>query len=196
MPLKTINARLSKLIDELQSQRFLESRGIGNEIAYYIFDYDPEVEPIIQNFLENLPKKLSVEKNIQVREINLYLLMVDILEQRNFLQKAFALEQKKGSAILSNTVRPILRPEKIIEYLLKIVTGEEDLILLTGVGSSWPLLRSHTILNNLHPVLDQTPVVMFFPGTYDGKELRLFNELKDDNYYRAFPLVPRQEFQV
>jgi hypothetical protein len=42
-------------------------------------------------------------------------------------------------------------------------------------------------------VLDETPVVMFFPGSYDGQELRLFNTLKDDNYYRAFPLVPRQE---
>jgi hypothetical protein len=42
-------------------------------------------------------------------------------------------------------------------------------------------------------VLDKVPVVMFFPGAYDGHELKLFNTLKDDNYYRAFPLIPRQE---
>ena len=30
---------------------------------------------------------------------------------------------------------------------------------------------------------------MFFPGTYNEQELILFNEIKDDNYYRAFRLV-------
>jgi hypothetical protein len=33
------------------------------------------------------------------------------------------------------------------------------------------------------------PVVLFFPGTYDEQSLILFDELKDDNYYRAFRLV-------
>ena len=30
---------------------------------------------------------------------------------------------------------------------------------------------------------------MFYPGKYDGQELVLFGEIKDDNYYRAFKLV-------
>jgi len=41
----------------------------------------------------------------------------------------------------------------------------------------------------LHSALDRKPLVMFFPGVYDGRELRLFNLFKDDNYYRAFSLV-------
>ena len=47
-------------------------------------------------------------------------------------------------------------------------------------------LRSHTILNNIDKAVDQLPVVMFFPGQYNGQTLMLFNELKDDNHYRAF----------
>ena len=35
----------------------------------------------------------------------------------------------------------------------------------------------------------KAPVVLFFPGTYTEQELILFNEIKDDNYYRAFKLV-------
>jgi len=34
------------------------------------------------------------------------------------------------------------------------------------------------------------PLVMFFPGRYDGQSLRLFDRLDDGNYYRAFKLVP------
>ena len=44
-------------------------------------------------------------------------------------------------------------------------------------------------LNNLHQSYLRAPVVMFFPGTYNEQELILFNEIKDDNYYRAFRLV-------
>jgi len=50
-------------------------------------------------------------------------------------------------------------------------------------------VRSHNILNNLQEVIDKKPVIMFFPGKYDGQSLQLFNKFKDDNYYRAFRLV-------
>ena len=56
------------------------------------------------------------------------------------------------------------------------------------------MVRSHNILNNLHSVVDEKPVIMFYPGKYDQKGLNLFENnsfegLKDDNYYRAFKLV-------
>jgi len=34
------------------------------------------------------------------------------------------------------------------------------------------------------------PLVVFYPGIYDGQGLSLFGKLKDNNYYRAFQLVP------
>ena len=67
---------------------------------------------------------------------------------------------------------------------------QHDLVIVSGVGSVWPLLRSHTLLNNLQPVMGKTPLVMFYPGRYDGQSLRLFGKLKNNNYYRAFKLVP------
>ena len=38
--------------------------------------------------------------------------------------------------------------------------------------------------------MKNTPLLVFFPGRYDGYSLRLFNKLSDDHYYRAFRLVP------
>jgi hypothetical protein len=37
--------------------------------------------------------------------------------------------------------------------------------------------------------MKDTPLVMFYPGKYDGYSLRLFNTLAEDHYYRAFRLV-------
>jgi hypothetical protein len=65
-----------------------------------------------------------------------------------------------------------------------------DIIFITGVGKAYPIIRSHTVLNNLHSRIDTTPVIMFFPGVYDS-ELRLFGEITDDNYYRALRLIER-----
>ena len=76
----------------------------------------------------------------------------------------------------------------------RIVQGHNpndlDLIMITGVGSVFPMLRTHTLLSALHSHLNHTPLLMFFPGRYDGYSLRLFNKLSDDHYYRAFRLVP------
>ena len=189
----TIHQRLKALIAELQSPRLLKNQGNGNEIGYYIFDYDAEHESIVEQFISELQPKLAVSQPpLNSIEINLYRVILKILEDRNLLQRAFDLEAKKGNTDLAKTIKPMVRPDKVVEKIQELVQGNEDLIFITGVGASWPIMRSHTILNNLHPVLDRTPVVMFFPGSYDGQELRLFDTFKDDNYYRAFPLIPRR----
>ena len=189
----TIHQRLKALVTELQSPRLLKNQGNGNEIGYYIFDYDAEHEPIVEQFISELQPKLAVSQPpLNAVEINLYRVIMKILEDRNLLQRAFDLEAKKGNTDLAKTIKPVVRPDKVVEKIQELVQGNEDLIFITGVGASWPIMRSHTILNNLHPVLDRTPVVMFFPGSYDGQELRLFDTFKDDNYYRAFSLIPRR----
>ena len=68
--------------------------------------------------------------------------------------------------------------------------ASHDLVIVSGIGSVWPLLRSHALLNNLQAVMGRTPLLMFFPGRYDGQSLRLFGKIKSNNYYRAFKLVP------
>jgi Domain of unknown function (DUF1788) len=193
MPQLTIHQRLDRILPKLQNPRLLSNRGIGNEIGFYIFDYDPEYEPLVQLRIEKLVSQLkSPPDELVVVEINLYKSILSILDERKVLHRAFEMETAKGSATLAKTIAPLIRPDRIIDHINNKLQGNEQLILMTGVGASYPMLRSHTILNNLHSVLDKIPLVMFFPGSYDGNELRLFNTFKDDNYYRAFPLVPHK----
>ena len=194
MSVLTIYQRLDALLPKLQDPRLLKNRGIGNEIGFYIFDYEPEYEPLVQQHVIRLKSELINPPNqINVIEVDLYKTILNILEERRVLQKTFELEASKGNAALAKTITPLIRAEQVITYIQRKIQGSEQLILMTGVGASYPLLRSHTILNNLHPILDKVPLVMFFPGSYDGSELRLFNTFKDDNYYRAFPLIPHTE---
>jgi len=184
----TIGKRLEQMDAAVREPQLLCNRGIGNEIGFYIFDYDPKDEPLVEEHLPELKKKLDSE-GIKVQEFNLYQVIIDILGGRNLLQKTFDLEAKQGNVKLEKAIRPVLLPEQAIAQMKKQIDGDEDLIFITGVGASYPLLRSHVILNNLHSVLDRKPLIMFFPGSYDGQELKLFNLFSDDNYYRAFSLV-------
>jgi hypothetical protein len=68
-------------------------------------------------------------------------------------------------------------------------TSHADLLVITGVGSAYPLLRTHRLLNCLQPLLKRVPLVVFYPGKYTGQSLSLFGRLADDNYYRAFQLI-------
>ena len=41
---ETLNERLNKILPRVISDEFLSGSGIGNEIAFYIFDYPPADE--------------------------------------------------------------------------------------------------------------------------------------------------------
>lgn len=123
---------------------------------------------------------------------DLYDIMIKILEDKKYLDKCYSIEQKKGFQKVSTAVANLMKVNStdgmIVNYI-KEHTPEKAIIFITGIGKCYPIIRSHTVLNNLHLVIDKIPVVLFYPGKYDGQELVLFNEIKDDNYYRAFKLV-------
>lgn len=111
---------------------------------------------------------------------------------RNFIDKCIEFEKKlrhrANCEAVSNSMK-VSDSESLIVQYIQDNTPENAIVFLTGIGKSYPLLRSHNVLNNLHQSYMRAPVVMFFPGIYNEQELILFNEIKDDNYYRAFRLV-------
>jgi hypothetical protein len=193
--MKTIYERLDEILPIITDKRFRENKGLGNEIGYYIFDYDPEHEIIVREHIKFLKQKVNNDgMDFSIREIDLYEIMIEILAEKGYLKKVFEMEKKKGTdAILKpikNTLRLTQKNDLVVEYIRERVQ-ENDIVFLTGVGKIWPIIRSHTILNVLHSVIDHVPLIMFYPGTYSGQDLNLFDEISDQNYYRAFKLVER-----
>ena len=197
-----LTQRLNQILPKLTSDDFLSARGIGNEIAFYIFDYEPEdelrVREHIQFLVDHLPKN---KPGLRVAHVNLFDFLIDYLKTRNLLEKSFELQHEKGNDALLKALKGILHEEKVATRFADIAKpAEHDLVLISGVGSVYPLLRSHTLLSNLHAIMGQTPLVMFYPGRYDTQTLRLFGKTglagssaeerkKKTNYYRAFRLI-------
>lgn len=191
--MSNIEERFEMLKEKINSPKFRENRGLGNEVGYYIFDYPAEKELYVREQVSSIYKH-STDSSDEYKIIvfDLYDIMIEILENRNYLEKCYAMEKKKGFEKVSNAVSNLMKVNStdglIIRYI-KEHTPEKSIIFITGIGKCYPIIRLHTVLNNLHLVVDNMPVVLFYPGSYDGQELVLFNEIKDDNYYRAFRLV-------
>ena len=188
-----LQQRLEQIIPRIKSEGFFEGRQLGNELNFHIFDYDPKDEMLVRDYIEFVKRKLNKEHEPHhIIEINLYQAIIDILNEKGFLEKNFEFEEKKGSEFVFDKTRKALRltlnNDLLVNYIKEKVEPNH-IVFITGVGQAYPIIRSHSILNNLHHVLDQNPLVMFFPGRYDGQSLSLFNLIKDDNYYRAFRLV-------
>ena len=187
-----LHQRLDKILPRVTSNEFLSGSGIGNEIAFYIFDYAPEEELQVREHLPVLLDHVRKQRpDLRVQHVNLFDLVIEYLQSRRLLDKALTMQREKGDEALRNALKAPLHESKLSAVFQEVVRPhEQDLVLVSGVGSIWPLLRSHTLLSNLHPVMGQTPLVMFYPGRYDRQSLRLFGKLKNANYYRAFKLIP------
>lgn len=183
--------RLNRILPILTSERFLRNHGLGNEVPFYAFDYPPEAEEQLRRHVEFVTEQLAKQMPpVRFAHVNLFAELVDILEQRGFYDKAITVQQGKGDEALIKALQGPLKPAKVAEHLVaKWPPDEHDVFLLTGVGSAYPIMRTHNLLNNLQPLLGATPLVLFFPGKYDGQSLRLFGSLQDNPYYRAFRLV-------
>lgn len=170
----------------------LENKGLGNEIGFYIFDYPAEQELRVRDHIKFIIEHLGKKRpELRIKHINLFELIVSYLKKRNLLESALKLQREKGEEALRKALAGPLHEEKIAKaFMEEVQPAAYDIILLTGIGNAWPLLRSHTLLNNLHPLIQRTPLVVFYPGAYNGQELSLFGRLGDNNYYRAFRLVP------
>lgn len=186
-----LQQRLNKIPDIVLSDDFLKKKGLGGDLCFWIFDYAPENELQVREYIAFLNNLLSTKhSHLNVVNINLLEDMIAYLKERNLLGRAFDLQKKKGDEALLKALLGPLHMDKFVPFLLKHHNiKDQDLALFSGVGSVWPLLRAHNLLNSLHADLGHVPLVLFYPGQYSGKDLTLFNRVPSNNYYRAFKLV-------
>lgn len=186
-----LRIRLDQILPKITQKEFLSGEGRGNEIGFYIFEYPPEQELMVRKHVSFMLERIKKHYGLRVMNVNLFDLIIDYLKERKLIDKSIEIEQKKGAIELQKALKAPLKAENAIKLFTEQARPSEmDLVFMTGVGSAWPLLRTHTLLNNLQSVMGDTPLITFYPGRYDGQHVKLFGKLKSNPYYRAFQLVP------
>ena len=185
--------RLDAIWNRISSREFLENKGVANEVRYYVFDYEACDEQIMRQKIRDLIARNNPEiDGFQIVEYDIYKLILSILEERGYVDKCIRFEKEKGREYLYNAISKLLRlttDKNLIVNRIVENTSENSVVFLTGIGKVYPFVRAHNVLNNLHQVFDKVPVIMFYPGNWNGQSLSLFGTISDGNYYRAFPLI-------
>ena len=192
----TIGQRLSEFRNQMSSVRNLNRNKTGGDMKFFIFDYDPKEELMVRDEVVK-----AIRSNPEIVQFDLYEMMVDVINKNGYFETIKSMEKDYDKSLLLNEVfQPMLALEQTGNQILssfseKVEDDGKHIILITGVGKSFPIIRSHTILNNLQSIFKKNPVVMLYPGRFSVKKghLKLFDRLDDDNYYRAFPIIDRGE---
>lgn len=197
----SLTERLNQILPRVTSPAFLSGQGIGNEIACYIFDYPATDELKVREHVEFMMDRFDKHhSDLRVLHLDLFDVVIGYLKKRGLFDKVLKMQEAKGDSAALRSLKGPLAAEKIRDFMAEEYHLEDqDLLLLSGVGSVWPMLRAHGLLNCLHTVMGQAPLVMFYPGTFDGTTLTLFGRITAGGpgpgtrpYYRAFTLVPRE----
>lgn len=192
--LQQLQQRLDQIQEKLESEEFLTNKELGGEIGFYIFDYPAEFEVTVRDHLHHITKKLETRSEITGKtfaSINLFEMVIALLKSRNLLDRAYKMQFEKGDDALFKALKGPLEQNRFAEFIVAQANINDcDFIILHGLGSVWPIVRGHGLLNALHAKVGNVPTVMFYPGEYDGASLKPFGHIESNNYYRAFKLVP------
>ena len=190
---KSLEERLDLIQTEIKKPSFRANKGLGNEVGYYVFDYPAEEELRVREHVKYLKRKNNPDLDgFELKVYDVYDIMLDFIESEGLLEACYEMEAEDGMDYLVESVSALLEMNEDHNYFSRYIeenTPEDAVVFIVGIGKIFPFVRSHKILNNLHQVFDRVPVVLFYPGKYDGLSLMLFSEFKDENYYRAFELV-------
>ena len=187
MNLNNINEKLYKLRTLIQDQDFLTGKGLSNEVNIRMFCYDPKEEMTVRHFINQLEKDKTLECNLICH--NLYHIFLEICEEKNILEKIPDMESKKGSDYLKDRILKFSTTEAFSDKMQYGPHKKGDVLLLSGIGEVYPFMRVHSLLEELQTSYDDIPIVVLYPGSFDGRSLILFNEFTPNEYYRAFNII-------
>lgn len=182
-----INERLDKVRELLKDPDFLESRGLSNEVNIRIFCYHPEDEMTIQHFVRQIMTDQSLPCHLM--ECNLYEVFLKACEEKRILDKIPGMEEKKGKVQLQAQLEKAIPVQSYVSLICGNSFETGDVLLLTGVGDVFPFMRIHKLLEALQPRVGNVPILVLYPGDFDGRHVSLFEKLPPNPYYRAFNVI-------
>lgn len=182
-----LTERLDNLRTLIQELDFLDGKGLSNEVNIRIFCYDPKEEMTVRHFMSQIVTDQTLA--CHPIEYNLYQILLQICEERRVLKAIPGMEQKKGKAFIQKQIYGIANESAFITKMEYEPHQSGDVIILDGVGEVFPFMRVHTLLDAMQTPFYDVPIVVMYPGTFDGKYVRLFDKMNPNPYYRAFSVV-------
>ena len=185
--MSNIKERLDTVRTLIQESDFLEGKGLSNEVNIRIFCYEPEDEITVRHFISQLATDQTLNCNLKI--CNLYQIFLSICDDMDITDAVLEMEEADGSSFLLEQLHSAIGEEEFIDKIQYEPHQEKDVLMLTGVGAVFPFMRIHALLEALQPHFSDVPILVMYPGEFDGRHVKLFNRLQTNDYYRAFNVI-------
>jgi hypothetical protein len=183
----SIRYELDKIKARISDANFLANKGLSFEVGIHVFKYDPKDELIVREYIERLIN--SPSEDFRVIQRDMYKIFLEILEEKRVLNSVAGIEEKKGKDYLLAQLQKVATQDEFLKKMKYEPHEPGDVLFLTGIGNVYPFMRSHKMLDSMQQMFSDIPIVMFYPGEFNGTSLSLFDKFHDGNYYRAFNLL-------
>lgn len=182
-----IDERLDRVRELLRDPDFLEGNGLSNEVNIRMFCYEAKDEMRVRHFLEQILTDQTLP--CRLKEYNLYEVFLSCCEDKRILSRMADQEKKRGKDQLQKMIEKSITVQAYVDKICASSFEKGDVILLTGIGDVFPFMRIHKILEALQPRVGGIPILVMYPGTFDGRHVKLFDRLNPNPYYRAFNVI-------
>lgn len=185
--MENIKERLDHLRTLIQEPEFLEGKGLSNEVNIRIFCYDASHEMMVQHFTSQLMADSSL--NCHLILCDLYKIFLEICDDIDITDAIHDMEEEEGKDYLLEQLHSAIGVSEFVEKICYEPHEKGDVLLLAGIGEVFPFMRIHNLLEALQPHFSDVPILVLYPGVFDGHQLKLFDKLQPNDYYRAFNVI-------
>lgn len=190
--------KFDKLFTYLSDKGFQDARTGNLMFPIYIYTYPPEREYEARKEIGKLDEKLSRPKNnLQCQVINLYEFFIEYLKSiqinnMSFFQSILEIEKEDPENTYYFIVDKLHEPdfynyfrERVKSHFTAPPVERKSYLLVHGFGNLYPYLRVNTFSKNIEHIVKDFKVIIFYPGSYESGNYKMFNAVESENAYRA-----------
>ena len=161
-------------------------KNLGGELPLYIQPIPPEQQSELNDQIKRLSNRLK-KKGHETVTINLYDLCTTILSSAGVLDAILEDEANIPSEDIIAILDSVLDIKSVLIPKIKniIMDSNPAFAFISGVGSVYPFIRSHGILNNIDELTNSCNLILFFPGDYNNLQLNHFHKNTKENKYKG-----------
>lgn len=179
------------IVERLSDDTLLGRKGYTMRQSTYVLPYPPAQRSYARDLIAAICSDDLPNRGVRAVRVNLYDIVLDYLDSEGMWEPLCEAEQTATRDELIMMLQDTISVSDVIKPAVEAAIDDSacDIAFITGVGETFPFVRTHTLLGEIET---DKPVVLVFPGEYrqnaDGStSLDILNIPSEANggYYRA-----------
>ena len=179
------------IVERLSDDTLLGRKGYTMRQSTYVLPYPPSQRSYARDLIAAICSDDLPTRGVRAVRVNLYDIVLDYLDSEGMWEPLCEAEQTATRDELIMMLQDTISVSDVIKPAVEAAIDDSacDIAFITGVGETFPFVRTHTLLGEIET---DKPVVLVFPGEYrqnaDGStSLDILNIPSEANggYYRA-----------